>query len=68
MGRIAVTTLVLHAKDDPIVSHDDGYDWDRMAANQHVISVRTVRGGHLVKGWTPTASYRRRARARATDQ
>lgn len=48
VGRIAVTTLVLHAKDDPIVSHDDCYDWHRMAANKHIISVRTMRGGHMV--------------------
>ena len=47
--KIAVTTLVIHARDDPIVSHDDTIDWSRMRRNRNVISVRTDRGGHL--GW-----------------
>jgi len=49
VDKIAVPLLILHAKDDPIVSHDDCYDWDRCAANKHIISVRTTQGGHL--GW-----------------
>jgi hypothetical protein len=31
------------------VSHDDCYDWGKIARNKHIISVRTLRGGHL--GW-----------------
>ena len=47
--KIQVTMLIIHARDDPIVSHDDCYDWDRCGANKNIISCRTVRGGHL--GW-----------------
>ena len=42
-----VLTLFVHARDDPVVSHDDCYDWDRIAKNKHIITVRTDRGGHL---------------------
>eukprot|EP00615_Pteridomonas_danica_P012223 CAMPEP_0114331996 /NCGR_PEP_ID=MMETSP0101-20121206/2784_1 /TAXON_ID=38822 ORGANISM="Pteridomonas danica, Strain PT" /NCGR_SAMPLE_ID=MMETSP0101 /ASSEMBLY_ACC=CAM_ASM_000211 /LENGTH=572 /DNA_ID=CAMNT_0001462515 /DNA_START=1507 /DNA_END=3225 /DNA_ORIENTATION=+ len=49
VDKIAVTLLLMHSRDDPIVSHDDCYDWDRVASNKNIISLRTVRGGHL--GW-----------------
>ncbi|KAJ1446602.1 hypothetical protein M885DRAFT_545778 [Pelagophyceae sp. CCMP2097] len=49
LAQVQVPLLVLHSRDDPLVSHDDCYDWVDAVANPHVIAVRTNRGGHL--GW-----------------
>lgn len=38
--------LVVHARDDPLVSHDDCYDWRALVKNPRLIAVRTNRGGH----------------------
>ena len=38
--------LLFHARDDPLVSHDDCYDWPELVRNPRVVVVRTNRGGH----------------------
>jgi predicted alpha/beta-fold hydrolase len=48
LDKIAVTTLMLHAVDDPIVGYHS-IDWDACYANKNIISVATQRGGHV--GW-----------------
>lgn len=42
---IRVSTLILHAVDDPVVSFKH-IDWERVTRNQHVIVLTTKRGGH----------------------
>ena len=48
LDRVEVTTLMLHARDDPIVGYDD-INWDAVARNKNFITVITNRGGHV--GW-----------------
>lgn len=43
--RIKVTTLLLHAEDDPVVAFDH-VDWDKIRSNRHIIIGHTKRGGH----------------------
>ncbi|KAH8071761.1 poly(3-hydroxybutyrate) depolymerase [Aureococcus anophagefferens] len=43
---VAIPLLVVHACDDPLVSHDDCYDWHKLVSNARIIAVRTNRGGH----------------------
>ena len=43
---VKIPLLVVHARDDPLVSHDDCYDWADLVRNPRVVAVRTVRGGH----------------------
>eukprot|EP00943_MAST-04B_sp_MAST-4B-sp1_P009726 g9726.t1 len=43
---IKVTTLILHAKDDPILMYDS-LDWHDIQNNKNIISVVTKRGGHV---------------------
>ena len=43
---IGVTTLIIHAEDDPILKFDS-LDWKAIAANKNLISVTTKRGGHV---------------------
>lgn len=42
---VQVSTLVLHAYDDPVVSYAH-IDWQALVANPHIIVVTTKRGGH----------------------
>jgi hypothetical protein len=55
VSDIKTTTLMIHARDDTLVSYDWSVDWDRAGENQHIISVVTQRGGHVGfhewKGW-----------------
>jgi len=46
MDNVQITTLVLHAQDDPIVSGDH-IDWEQAEANRFIITMRTRRGGHV---------------------
>ena len=46
MDRVELTTLVLHADDDP-VCHGRHVDWDTMQKNKHIIACHTRRGGHV---------------------
>jgi hypothetical protein len=46
LGDVAVTTLLLHALDDPINAHAS-VDWAAAARNKNLIAVTTKRGGHL---------------------
>lgn len=48
LSKIEVTTLMLHAVDDPIVGYHS-IDWDACYNNKNIISVSTQRGGHV--GW-----------------
>jgi len=43
--KIKLTTLILHAEDDPIVSSEH-VDWGKLETNRHVIVAHTRRGGH----------------------
>ena len=43
---VRIPLLVVHARDDPLVSHDDCYDWPELVRNPRVVVVRTNRGGH----------------------
>jgi len=45
VDNVQVSTLVLHAKDDPVVSFEH-IDWTRVSKNRHIIRVTTRRGGH----------------------
>ena len=49
-----MSTLVLHAMDDPVVAFD-GVDWKAAIDNRHIISAWTKRGGHVTfpQGATP---------------
>jgi abhydrolase domain-containing protein 1/3 len=48
LAQIEVTTLMLHAVDDPIVGYHS-VNWNSCLANKNIISVTTRRGGHV--GW-----------------
>ena len=48
ISSVEVTTLMIHARDDPVVGYDS-IDWDACAANKNIITVKTNRGGHV--GW-----------------
>ncbi|GAB5354139.1 hypothetical protein AAMO2058_000094200 [Amorphochlora amoebiformis] len=54
MDKVQITTLVLHAEDDPIVS-DGHVDWDIVENNKSIISMKTRRGGHVAwyEGFLP---------------
>lgn len=43
--KIKVTTLLLHAEDDPVVSFNH-VDWQKIKSNRHIIVGHTRRGGH----------------------
>ena len=43
---IKVTTLILYARDDPILMFDS-LDWDDIESNKNIISVTTKKGGHV---------------------
>jgi hypothetical protein len=45
IDKIAVTTLLLHAEDDPVVSSEH-IDWQRVESNRNIIVAHTKRGGH----------------------
>ena len=38
-----IPLLVVHARDDPLVSHDDCYDWPELVKNPFLVAVRTWR-------------------------
>mmetsp|Transcript_128 Transcript_128/g.247 ORF Transcript_128/g.247 Transcript_128/m.247 type:complete len:538 (-) Transcript_128:55-1668(-) len=44
--KIGVTTMVMHAHDDPILLYDS-IDWDAVCENKNIIAVTTERGGHV---------------------
>ena len=46
LGQIEVTTLMMHAVDDPIVGYHS-IDWEACLANKNIIAVATKRGGHV---------------------
>ena len=46
VDRIKVTTLVLHAEDDPVVSSAH-VDWTKVQKNKYIIVAHTKRGGHV---------------------
>merc|ERR1712166_747927 len=48
LNKIEVTTLMIHAVDDPICGYHS-VDWNACLANKNIISVATRRGGHV--GW-----------------
>jgi hypothetical protein len=45
VDNVQVSTLVLHAKDDPVVSFEH-IDWNKVSKNRHIIRLTTRRGGH----------------------
>ena len=45
MKNVKISSLILHALDDPVVSNDH-IDWTAIASNPHMISMHTNRGGH----------------------
>ena len=49
MHKIAVTTLIIHADDDPVVEMRTSEWQDMAAANKNLIIMHTKRGGHC--GW-----------------
>ncbi len=46
MNKVDITTLILHADDDPVVSNEH-IDWTAARRNRNIITVRTRRGGHV---------------------
>ena len=48
ISSVEVTTLMIHARDDPVVGYHS-IDWQACAANKNIITVKTNRGGHV--GW-----------------
>eukprot|EP00808_Paulinella_micropora_P020912 g32063.t1 len=54
ISGIGISTLVLHARDDPVVSNAH-VRWRKLWANKHVITAHTKRGGHVswFEGWFP---------------
>ena len=46
MKNVKISSLILHALDDPVVSNDH-IDWTAIAGNPHMISMHTNRGGHV---------------------
>ena len=53
LDQIRVTTLMIHARDDPIVAFRESA-WRAAGDNKHIISVATERGGHC--GWAEGVS------------
>jgi len=47
VGGVKTTMLMVHSRDDTMVSFDEAVDWDAVRKNQHIISVQTCRGGHI---------------------
>eukprot|EP00520_Triparma_pacifica_P001497 CAMPEP_0118634302 /NCGR_PEP_ID=MMETSP0785-20121206/1468_1 /TAXON_ID=91992 /ORGANISM="Bolidomonas pacifica, Strain CCMP 1866" /LENGTH=551 /DNA_ID=CAMNT_0006525255 /DNA_START=227 /DNA_END=1879 /DNA_ORIENTATION=- len=47
ISDIATTLLMVHAKDDTMVSYADCVDWNEVKENQNIITVTTKRGGHI---------------------
>lgn len=47
VSDIATTLLMIHAKDDTMVSYSDCVDWNEVKENQNIITVTTKRGGHI---------------------
>ena len=45
MEKIQITTLILHADDDPVVTGKQ-MKWGTMIKNKHLVTVQTKRGGH----------------------
>ena len=45
LNKVAITTLVLHADDDPIVA-GSVVDWNKIPENKNIIVLTTKRGGH----------------------
>jgi predicted alpha/beta-fold hydrolase len=45
LHKIEVSTLLLHAEDDPVVTSEH-IDWSNVEANRHITVVHTRRGGH----------------------
>jgi hypothetical protein len=54
LDRIAVTTLLLHAEDDPVVASSH-VDWTKVESNKYILVGHTKRGGHCAwyQGLTP---------------
>ena len=48
ISSVKVTTLMIHAVDDPVVGYDS-IDWFACSKNKNIITVKTKRGGHV--GW-----------------
>jgi len=47
VSEIATTLLMVHAKDDTMVSYSDCVDWNEVKENKNIITVTTKRGGHI---------------------
>ncbi|GMH88996.1 hypothetical protein TrST_g1679 [Triparma strigata] len=45
--NIQTTLLMIHSRDDTMVSFNDAVDWEEVERNQHIISLQTNRGGHI---------------------
>lgn len=54
LDSVAVTTLILHAEDDPVVTSQH-VDWRKVEQNRHIIVGHTKRGGHCAwyEGFSP---------------
>jgi len=54
LDSVAVTTLILHSEDDPVVTSQH-VDWRKVEQNRHIIVGHTKRGGHCgwYEGFTP---------------
>ena len=54
MHKVAVSTLIIHAHDDPVVSTKN-IDFQKIVQNKHIVTMTTKRGGHCAyfSGWTP---------------
>eukprot|EP00462_Mataza_sp_D1_P018475 CAMPEP_0175134140 /NCGR_PEP_ID=MMETSP0087-20121206/8023_1 /TAXON_ID=136419 /ORGANISM="Unknown Unknown, Strain D1" /LENGTH=453 /DNA_ID=CAMNT_0016416689 /DNA_START=216 /DNA_END=1577 /DNA_ORIENTATION=- len=46
IDKVGVSTLIMHAVDDPVVSHQH-IDWETVVGNKHIITITTRRGGHV---------------------
>lgn len=60
MADIDVSTLLIHADDDPIVTTQKPGDWDRLvSANKNLLVLTTHYGGHVgwYEGWFPFSSW-----------
>jgi|EP00945_MAST-04E_sp_MAST-4E-sp1_P003485 uncharacterized protein len=44
--RIKVTTLLLHAHDDPVLAYSS-IEWDDVVSNKNLIAMSTAKGGHV---------------------
>ena len=47
VGGVKTTMLMVHSRDDTMVSFEEAVDWEAVKNNQHIISVQTARGGHI---------------------